>query len=60
MFKKLLKQERKNFFKNKKLNLLFYNRKKNFKILFSIKENKIVNIFILNSILIIKLFTSKI
>ena len=38
---------------------LFYNNKKNFKILFSIKEKKIVNIFILNSILIIKLFTSK-
>ena len=33
--------------------------KKNFKILFSIKEIKIVNIFILNSVLIIKLFTSK-
>ena len=44
----------------KKLNFLFYNSKKNFKILFSVKKIKTVNIFILNSILIIKLFTSKI
>ena len=58
MFKKLLKERRKKI--KKKLNFLFYNNKKNFKILFSIKEKKIVNIFILNSILIIKLFTSKI
>ena len=58
MFKKLLKERRKKI-KIKKLNFLFYNNKKNFKILFSIKEKKIVNIFILNGILIIKLFTSK-
>ena len=45
--------------KKKTLNFLFYNNKKiNFKVLFSIKE-KIVNVFILNSILIIKLFTCK-
>ena len=44
----------------KKIKLLIYNsEKKNFKILFSIKEKKIANIFILNSVLIIKLFTFK-
>ena len=51
MFKKLLKERRKKIKKIK--NFLFYNKKeKNFKIVFSIKEKKIVNIFILNSILI--------
>ena len=59
MFKKILKYGRK---KIKKKILTFYFiivKKVNFKILFSIKEKKIVNIFILNSVLIIKLFTSK-
>ena len=59
MFKKLLNYGKKKI-KKKTLNFLFYNNKKiNFKILFSIKEKKIVNIFILNSVLIIKLFTCK-
>ena len=50
MFKKLLKERRKKIKKIK--NFLFYNKKeKNFKIIFSIKEKKIVNIFILNSVL---------
>ena len=53
MFKKLLKLVGRKL-KKLKIKFLFY-----LKILFSIKENKIVNIFILNSILIIKLFTSK-
>ena len=57
MLKKLLKKGRKNI-KKKKINLLFYNSKINFKKQ-SIKEKKIVNIFILNSVLIIKLFISK-
>ena len=59
MFKKLLNYGKKKI-KKKTLNFLFYNNKKiNFKILFTIKEKKIVNIFILNSVLIIKLFISK-
>ena len=53
MFKKLLKERRKKIKKIK--NFLFYNKKeKNFKIIFSIKEKKIVNIFILNSVLIMR------
>ena len=59
MFKKILKYGRKKIKKKPQTFYFIIVKKVNFKILFSIKEKKIVNIFILNSVLIIKLFTSK-